>query len=176
MFELDQRASLNLINVLSESNRLLNAILIFLIVAENRANLFIKSVTTITYKQNLERFLNCHGALEGLVVHQELCQVEQFAGFEANFVRDAPFVHSEKLFVANVPIEVIIDFPDDQTNFVFGGLEPEELERFGDVHVTDLPLFGFRFGRVLLNQVLEDVFEALALDGSNGDSLEDLGR
>lgn len=84
-----------------------------------------------------EGVLNCDLASAGQVVHQELHEVEEIAGFEASLVEDAPFVHEAELVLVDFPVEVLVDLPDPLVDFGFAVGEGEFGEDADHVLLVD---------------------------------------
>lgn len=53
---------------------------------EDSSDLVVEAFSTVADVKNLQSFFNCHTALEGLVIHQELHEVEQLAGLQASLI------------------------------------------------------------------------------------------
>lgn len=133
----------NLFQVLSESNFFVGAILILFLITEDSLDLFVKSITTVAHEENLKGLFNGDTALEGLIVHQELNKVEQFAWFKSwgqavltgkLLGDDTATVHSDELVLGDVTVQVIIDFPNDESNVVTVWTLSKELEDTSDIH------------------------------------------
>ncbi len=143
VLELDESPRVDLTHVFAESDGLLNTIGILLVIAEDGTNLFVQAVASIPDEQDLEGLLDGYRALEGLIVHEELGQVEQLAGFQADGVGDATLVHGAELLAGHQAIEVVINLPNDEVHLGLGGLAAKELQDAGQVDVGYLILVGF---------------------------------
>lgn len=138
-----ERAVLNLVDVLSVGNFFIRTVLVLFFVAEDGLDLVVELVTTVSDEENLECLLNGDASLERLIVHQELNEVEQLAGFESGFeavlssellAHDAALVHGQEFVVVDMTVQIIIDLPNDQTHLSPGWAQAQELEDTGDIH------------------------------------------
>lgn len=77
---------------------------------EYGSDFVVKAFTTVSHIEDLQSFLDSDSSLEGLVVHEELDEVEKLAWFETSLIGNAAFIHSVVLVTAHIAIEVIIYF------------------------------------------------------------------
>ena len=122
-------------------------------------------------EKDLEGLFDGDGSLELLIIHEELDKVEKLAGFLVLGVSGASLVHHVVLLKVNITVEIIIDFPDNHLDLSLGGLASEELENTGDIHVSDLVLFGLGLLGVLFDKVIENGVETSLEDGMDDDFL-----
>lgn len=96
----------------------------------------------------MEGFLDRDAALEIDVVHQELDEIEEFAGLEACFVRDATFVHRIEFRPAHTPVEIVVHllcvrsagqaYPDHKRDLALRHAQAQVDQAFHEVVHADL--------------------------------------
>ena len=83
---------------------------LFRYLPEDGTNLIIEALTTVAHVEDLQSFFDCDAALEGLVVHQELHEVEKLARLEPSLIRNATLVHGQEFLLAHITVQIIINF------------------------------------------------------------------
>ena len=172
LLESFQSLRINFFDVLSKRDHLLRAVRVRLVLSEDSGDLGVEILSAVSHVHDLESLLDGDLASEGFVVHEELDQVEQLAQLEASDVADDSLVHGHVLLLGDVTVQVLVDFPDNKSDFSLQRLETQEGKNLEQVSWADLVLELLLFVGVLSNQVVEDSLQALKLDGLNLNFLE----
>ena len=71
---------------------------------EDGADFVVQALSAVSHIEDLEGLLDSDATLEGLVIHEELDQVEELPRLETSLIVNAPFVHCVILIATHVAV------------------------------------------------------------------------
>ena len=81
-----------------------------MIIPKDCFNFIIKKFSAVSHVEDLQCLFDGDSALESLVIHEKLHEVEELPGLKACFIGNAALVHRLELLLADEPVEVIVHF------------------------------------------------------------------